>query len=119
MCSLLHSCGRVDLKAKQYHLKFLQHLQHGSKKLDVNTDAVASVLEVCKTNSAELSFEHVLGLVSFRVGVGGGEIQKQPPDCALRKGVLRNIAKFIGKYLCQSLLFNKVAGLWSLFSIKL
>ena len=101
-------------------MKFLQHLQHGSKKLDVNTDAVVSALEVCKTNSAELSFEHVLGLVSFRVGMGDGEIQKQPPDCPLRKGVLRTkIAKFIGKYLCQSLLFNKVAGLWSLFSIKL
>ena len=27
------------------------------------------------------------------------------------KGVLRNFAKFIGKHLCQSLLFNKVAGL--------
>ena len=28
-----------------------------------------------------------------------------------RKGVLRNFAKFTRKYLCQSLLFNKVAGL--------
>ena len=97
----------------------MQHLQHGSKKLDVNTDAVASALDVHKTNSAEPSFEHVLGLLSFRVAMAGGEIQKQPPDSPLRKGVLRNIAKFIGKYLCQSLLFNKVAGLWSLLSIKL
>ena len=28
-----------------------------------------------------------------------------------KKGVLRNFAKFTGKYLCQSLFFNKVAGL--------
>ena len=28
----------------------------------------------------------------------------------LRKGVLRNFAKFTGKYLCQGLFFNKVAG---------
>ena len=28
------------------------------------------------------------------------------------KGVLRNFAKFTGKHLCQSLFFNKVAGLW-------
>ena len=28
-----------------------------------------------------------------------------------RKGVLRNFAKFTGKHLCQSLFFNKVAGL--------
>ena len=26
-------------------------------------------------------------------------------------GVLRNFAKFVGKHLCQSLFFNKVAGL--------
>ena len=29
----------------------------------------------------------------------------------LKKGVLRNFAKFTGKHLCQSLFFNKVAGL--------
>ena len=28
-----------------------------------------------------------------------------------KKGVLRNFAKFTGKHLCQSLLFNNVAGL--------
>ena len=28
-----------------------------------------------------------------------------------KKGVLRNFAKFTGKYLCQNLLINKVAGL--------
>ena len=27
------------------------------------------------------------------------------------KGVLRNLAKFTGRHLCQSLFFNKVAGL--------
>ena len=27
------------------------------------------------------------------------------------KGVLRNFAEFTGKHLCQSLFFNKVAGL--------
>ena len=30
---------------------------------------------------------------------------------SVRKGVLRNFAKFTGKQLCQSLFFNKVAGL--------
>ena len=29
----------------------------------------------------------------------------------MKKGVLRNFAKFTGKRLCQSLLFNKVVGL--------
>ena len=31
--------------------------------------------------------------------------------CPVRKGVLRNFAKFTGKQLCQSLFFNKVAGM--------
>ena len=33
------------------------------------------------------------------------------PEVFWKKGVLRNFAKFTGKHLCQSLFFNKVAGL--------
>ena len=33
------------------------------------------------------------------------------PEVFCTKGVLRNFAKFTGKHLCQSLIFNKVAGL--------
>ena len=33
------------------------------------------------------------------------------PELFCKKGVLRNLAKFTGKHLCQSLFFNKVAGL--------
>ena len=32
------------------------------------------------------------------------------PKVFCKKGVLRNIAKFTGKHLCQSLFFNKIAG---------
>ena len=31
--------------------------------------------------------------------------------CPMEKGFLRNFTKFAGKQLCQSLFFNKVAGL--------
>ena len=31
--------------------------------------------------------------------------------CFIKKGVLRNLEKFTGKHLRQSLFFNKVAGL--------
>ena len=31
--------------------------------------------------------------------------------CSMKKGVLRNVSKFTVKHLCQSLFFNKVAGL--------
>ena len=32
------------------------------------------------------------------------------PEVFCEKGVFRNFAKFTGKHLCQSLFFNKVAG---------
>ena len=33
------------------------------------------------------------------------------PEVFCKKGVLRNLAKFTAKHLCQSLLYNKVAGM--------
>ena len=33
--------------------------------------------------------------------------------CSVRKGFLRNLVKFTGKHLCQSLFLNKVALLFS------
>ena len=35
--------------------------------------------------------------------------------CSVKKGVFKSFAKFAGKHLCQSLLFNKVAGHRSVF----
>ena len=37
--------------------------------------------------------------------------QKQPTKVFYQKRVLKNLAKFTGKYLCQTLFFNKVEGL--------
>ena len=36
---------------------------------------------------------------------------KQPTSAFCQKGVLKNFTKFTGKYLCQSLFFNKVVRL--------
>ena len=36
-------------------------------------------------------------------------IRSSHQSCSVRKGVLRNFAKFRGKHLCQILFFNKVA----------
>ena len=38
-------------------------------------------------------------------------VQNQPPDVFYKKVVLKNFAKFTGKHPCQSLFFNKCAGL--------
>ena len=40
------------------------------------------------------------------------------PEVFCEKGVLRNFTKFTGKHLCQSLSFNKVAGLRPATSLK-
>ena len=37
--------------------------------------------------------------------------QKQPSEVSCKKGYLKNFTKFTGKYLCQSLFSNNVAGL--------
>ena len=39
------------------------------------------------------------------------ENRSSHPRCSLIKALLRNFAKMTRKYLCQSLFFNKVAGL--------
>ena len=40
------------------------------------------------------------------------------PDVFCEKGVLRNTVKFTGKHLCQSLFFNKIAGIRPSSSLK-
>ena len=40
------------------------------------------------------------------------------PEVFCKKGAYTNLAKFTGKHLCQSLLFNKVAGLRSATLLK-
>ena len=44
--------------------------------------------------------------------------QKQPLDVFYKKSVLRNLTKITGKHLCQSLLFNKLAGLKTAILLK-
>ena len=38
--------------------------------------------------------------------------------CSTKKGVLKNLTKFTGKYLRQSCSFNEVLGLWSVTLLK-
>ena len=43
--------------------------------------------------------------------IKGWSFRSSHRKCSVRNGVLRNLAKFKEKHLCQSLFFNKVAGL--------
>ena len=42
-------------------------------------------------------------------------LRSSRPEVFCKKGVPRNFAKFRGKHLCQSLFFNKVAGVLELY----
>ena len=58
--------------------------------------------------NTELTSENIFTyLQNFRLLKYRSSHQK----CSVRKGVLRNFAKFTWKHLCQSLFLNKVAGL--------
>ena len=46
-------------------------------------------------------------LLSFHLST----VRSSHRRCSVKKGVLGNFAKFTGEHLCQSLFFNKVAGL--------
>ena len=56
-------------------------------------------------NSSELPLRSSRTQMHFKIG------RSSYRRSSVKKGVLRNFAKFIGKDLCQSLFFNKVAGL--------
>ena len=51
--------------------------------------------------------------IQYFFGAMRNKVQKQPLEVFCKKGVLKNFAKFTPKRLCQSLFFNKVAGLRS------
>ena len=45
-------------------------------------------------------------------------VRSSQQRCFVKKGVLRNLAKFTGKHLCQRLFFNKKESLAQEFSSK-
>ena len=57
--------------------------------------------------------------ITFTLQLHTSTGQKQPPECSIKIGVLKNFPKFTGKHLCESLLFNKAADLRVSFLIKL
>ena len=61
-----------------------------------------------------LSFFCFLKLLTcnhYRMETRNAKARSSHRRCSLKEGILRNFTKFAGKHLCQSLLFNKVAGL--------
>ena len=46
------------------------------------------------------------------------KVRSSRPNVFSKKVILKNLAKFAGKHLCQSLFFDKVAGLRSATLLK-
>ena len=53
----------------------------------------------------------IFPLLNYQSSKWSGKHSSSRPEEFCKKGVLGNFAKFTGKYLCQRLFFNKVAGL--------
>ena len=63
-----------------------------------------SWIENCKLNGNSVVQNHSGGSNSNTINS-----RSSHRSCSVRKSVLRNFAKFTGKYLCQVLFYNKVA----------
>ena len=63
-----------------------------------------------ETSTAQLCYLTLCHCHTLQNNAHAGS-HKQPPKVFYKKGFLKNFAKIAGKRLCQSLFFNKVAGL--------
>ena len=61
------------------------------------------------TSLVQLNLKEIFFYVFHHVELSN--VRNSHRRCSVRKGVLRNFAKFTEKHLCQSLFFNKIAGL--------
>ena len=95
----------VDLNAGKSQLVLFD----GSKNtaaIDVKMDG--SVLEEKSSfKILVLTFFSKLDWGSYIISIA----RSNHRSCSIKKDVLKNFSKFTGKHLCQSLFFNKVAGL--------
>ena len=69
-------------------------------------------MSISKTSEVNCkSFPGTYGLISSKLMKGVPIRRTSHHSCSIKKPALGNFAKFIGKHLCQSLFFNKVADL--------
>ena len=97
-------CLSILLLSKAVSLQL--HL--GTSKFETGDINLFSCIQ--SFNDTEVSFESHswhLPIKSIKLKI----FRSSHRSCSVRKGVLINFAKFIGRHLCQSLFFNKIAGL--------
>ena len=83
-------------------MKFIKFVFISIPSASANCDTKTSEESDCQQQISYQEISKKLKLITFR---------SSHWRCSVREGVLRNIPKFTGKHLCQSLFFNKVAVL--------
>ena len=78
-------------------------------KLSIN---IARLRQISKLSTKNADFSKICGVGCTNLAFFKRlSVRSNRPEVLCKKSVLRNFAKFTGKYLCQRLFFNKVAGL--------
>ena len=65
-----------------------------------------------------ITLKKVDGKLTRRSRIKDNVCRSSHQRCSVRNGVLRNFTKCTGKHLCQSISFNKVAGLRTVTLLK-
>ena len=71
---------------------------------NISSTKIESILKCNQSETGELAN-------TFQIKLNARVMRSSHQRSSIKKGVLRNFTKFTGKHQCQSLFFNKVAGL--------
>ena len=129
--SEIYDKNRKKTKREDLRKKWLNLLKHVRRKGGADSCHVKNPNKricVCKVHfkNEDPTTSLVRGKKKVTPGWVPSVFKEQPVKhrsshrrCSVRRDVLRNFAKFTGKDLCQSLYFNKVAGLFLFYRTRL
>ena len=116
----------VVLASEENRWELVQFLFTKGADLNIGTRANKKPIHyACSSNNSEMVkwlFEHGAEpnqklnngsnekKMTTDVNVSNFSFRRNRPEVSVKKGVLRNFAKFTGKHLCHRLFFNKVIG---------
>ena len=107
ICNEVARCQPASLRKKLFHASsFMYFTLIFSECFTITSSKEA--LKVCTHNFIQ---RNVVLLVIYLFHHDSSKSLSSRQEVFCEKGVLRNFTKFAGKHLCQSLFFNKVAGL--------
>ena len=105
--------------AHMHNITMLNSIENQLYKIDaedhipknISSTKIESILKCNQSETGELAS-------TLQIKLNARVMRSSHQRSSIKKGVLRNFTKFTGKDLCQSLFFNKVAGLWDATLVK-